>query len=260
MKKIKLKDKKTIILIISVVALLVVLFLVFGRNSTSKKDEEKQNENKKVINYALKYEGVFSNNNIEVYLYPIAVNKVFYTIDGNGYYEGVAKANEKNIEDDSFTFTLNDEIVSLSIKDKSISLGTNTFNKISDYSKEDFYKYNIGPIEYATSKYTARFTKDDIEINMIQVSDTEVEIEMHKSSTLNLSGTVSVFEIQDDGTLIEKVLNKDEKQDKIAVDGDKALYIANNEKHKQYDGTYSKSKDLTLDDIIHNKFRLYLAD
>ena len=193
-----------------------------------------------------------------IYLYPLAENKVFYTIDGNGYYEGIAKSTESISSDENFTFTIAGDGIDLAVNNKEISLETGQYNKIDNYSKESFYAYNIGPTEYLTSEYTARFKNDKFTINMVQVSSDEVEIEINRNSTPNLIERIGRFEIQDDRSLIEKTISDAYQKNKILVDNKSIEFVANIADDKEFEGKYTKEKELTIDDIINYKFKNFI--
>ena len=256
------KNKKSlIILIVAIVILIIVAFLVFGldifdkKSNTSKEDKKEQQQQE--TDYAKKYTGVYTYDNTEIYLYPIATNKLFYTIDGHGYYEGSATVNEEQATDGKFVFKTSGDGIELIIKNNTTDLKGGTYSKIDDYTREDFYKYNIGPIEYVTSEYTARFKNEDIEMNLVQISDTEVEVEIHKGSLLNYNGTTNIFIIQSNGSLLAEPLGDSSNQDRIEFDKTKAVYIAAGKENKEFAGTYSKEKELTIEEIIKNKYSNY---
>ena len=253
-------NKKLIPIIAACVVLVIILFLIFGLKIFDKKKEveEPEKNEPQVVDYAPKYVGIYSNGNIEIYLFPLATNKIFYTIDGNGYYEGVVKSTESGASDENFTIALSGDGVELTINNKEISVESGKYDKIDNYSKESFYTYNIGPSEYLTSEYTAQFKNDKFTINMVQISEDTVEIEIRRNTAMNLIERIGRFSIQNDRSLIEQTLNESDSKDKIIVDNKKIELRANNTEDKEYEGSYTKEKELTIDDIINDKFKMYI--
>lgn len=255
-KVVKKDNKKIIIAIVAIVIIAIVLFLLLGNKKEDKKDNNKEQGNNNVVDYATRYWGIFTNGTSEIYLYPISVNKVFYTIDGNGYYEGVVTATDKTAENDDFTFNVSGENIEMIIKAKGTSLTGGVYDKVGDYTDEDFYEYNIGPLEYFDSEYTARFKNDNAEMILIQISETEVEVEIHKGSTMNYNGISGKYIIQEDKSLIKENYSE-EDGNKIAIDKNKAIFVAKEENDKEYEGTYEKDDNLEIKDIISFRYSNY---
>ena len=132
------KDKKKIIIVVAVIALIIIAVLIFTLNtfgkSTNSQEDKQIDDKKEEIDYSPLFTGVYSNEETEIYLFPVNKNRLLYTIDGNGYYEGYATTTAKEASSESFTFTITDNGINLASKSNNTLLKNGVYEKIDEFN------------------------------------------------------------------------------------------------------------------------------
>ena len=163
--------------------------------------------------------------------------------------------------------TVNDDLIvldfseQLSIKcedDKAIvtygeSEISGDYNKISEYTKEEFFRDNYGDPSYLDGKYNFQFGNDATVINMFKNDSQNVYADIKYSSGSNILGYTSDFTIQSDGSMISRIF--DEEVTLILSDEKLIIQVKSSNPDSSYlvlNGEYNKIKTLSMDDIINN--------
>lgn len=183
------KPKNKLIPIIIIIVLLICgifAFLFFGTD-IFKSDKGKENNNEETdtpvsVDEAIKFEGIYANENDKMYIHKISNTEFHYIIGGN--FEGTAKVNGENAkekelfdENEYFEFTLKDngiEVTYHADENTEVAVDTGLYKKVADYSKDNIYKEAVGDPKYLETRHNGVFKNEDIELYVFQISEKEV--------------------------------------------------------------------------------------
>lgn len=194
----------------------------------------------------VKYDGVYLYEGTRIKLYELADNRIFFSIiSQNNDTEGYADKNGKTAVGEIFnkyTFTIKDNGIEFTTTDENLVQGT--YTKESNYTKEDFYRDKYGDINLISSKYNGKFELEGATLYMYQSEEKKVRVVVEKG----LSSSDISYDIMDDASLNGKIF---EEEYSIKLEEDNLIFTTV-KGDKTFDGTYKKTKALTIDDILAN--------
>lgn len=203
------------------------------------------------------WNGVYTLNGTDIKIFQIYDDEIEYNITGpDGTSQSYAKINGKTAKDEMFgeeyIFTLNGNKLEYSDTEKYFPNGT--YTKKSDYTSKDYYKDNIGDPTYINSDISGEYKLNDVIITIIQTEKDKVRFSIKKdSSTYSMTGELKNFIIDfkktmfdDTDTIKFEFINGTIKITASSTDKDSILNKIN--------GTYKKSKKLTIEEVIKNGY------
>lgn len=267
----KKKGNKTLIICIAIIglALLITGLVMLFTNKSSDSSSNKESENKKEessVEMAQKFEGIYKADVSKLYIHKINNTEFSYTLDGNGFFQGVAKvtndtAIEKNHSDAYFEFKLADngvEVIYHADENTELAADTGLFTRVADYNKDNIYKEAVGDPIYLTSKYSGIFKNGEIELYAFQINEKEVSVNLIKGLSDSAIIFNEKFEIVEENKLIAKsFFDENENSYEITFNGDEFSLKCNenvfgfHEENKQLELTYKFERALTQDDIMN---------
>ncbi len=272
------KKKKTSLIIIIVIAFLLIggcLFVVFGTDLLKDKNNEvkEQEENHNVVQkedskkFAGKYKYVDEDNyENTLKIYPLENGKFFYTLNGNGFFQGKATVSGKVGKKESshfdevsiYEFTLND--------DNSIHVKVTDNGKVfidATYTKESG-EYMVNEVfddmtfiddiskDYFNTKYNGIYKLDNNELTMFQFNENTVEVDIvgssglySKEATIVSDGKLEYVDEEGSGKMTIELDNGSLKLE--IVDGDEDFTF------RKFSGTYKKEKEFNLESFVNYK-------
>ena len=264
------KDNSTGGLIIAILLLVgAICFVVFMPYIPFFKDAEEQNTNTSANNNtnnatnnttntnttdntnskitANDYAGIYTSKEGTAYLYTKDGKEVDVQFEFGDYTygnSGEVKGGKIVLEmfDETTTISLSDDKQTLSIISDNQQLNNVKLTKSKNYSKEEYFEKNYGSTEYLTGKYSGQYTLDKKVLYLYQSDESTVRIaNSDKSYSFE-----SMFDIQEDGSLYDEMID-----DKYKVTfSENKLTFETVEGEKLLDGTYTKTKDITIDDVM----------
>ena len=264
------KDNSTGGLIIAILLLVgAICFVVFMPYIPFFKDVEEQNTNTSANNNtnnatnnttntnttyntnskitANDYAGIYTSKEGTAYLYTTDGKEVDVQFEFGDYTygnSGEVKGGKIVLEmfDETTTISLSDDKQTLSIISDNQKLNNVKLTKFKNYSKEEYFEKNYGSTEYLTGKYSGQYTLDKKVLYLYQPDESTVRIaNSDKSYSFE-----SMFDIQEDGSLYDEMID-----DKYKVTfSENKLTFETVEGEKLLDGTYTKTKDITIDDVM----------
>ena len=261
------KKKKTGLIIILLVLVLcgIGVGLFFILNKDNKKDDEEKKENtkteekvkeeeKKETNEVSIYNGVYKKSDVTFSIYCISNDKCkgSFETDNYGSIEEIEIKNNKAEKDGlSYKFENNTVIITSDPNefredDPAATILNGNYTKEKDYTAEDYYNDNIGDSTYLNTKYNGLFELNEKKMYVFQTKNDKVRI--------SIQGNFDIFDmefdIQADGSLQTTFFDS---KYKITVDNENAIFITlETDEDKEHDGTYKKTKILTIEDILEN--------
>lgn len=263
------KDNSTGGLIIAILLLVgAICFVVFMPYIPFFKDAEEQNTNTSANNTnnatnnttntnttdntnskitANDYAGIYTSKEGTAYLYTTDGKEVDVQFEFGDYTygnSGEVKGGKIVLEmfDETTTISLSDDKQTLSIISDNQQLNNVKLTKSKNYSKEEYFEKNYGSTEYLTGKYSGQYTLDKKVLYLYQSDESTVKIANSDPSY----SFESMFDIQEDGSLYDEMFD-----DKYKVTfSENKLTFETVEGEKLLDGTYTKTKDITIDDVM----------
>lgn len=203
------------------------------------------------------WNGIYTLNGTDIKIFQIYDDEIEYNITGpDGTSQSYAKINGKTAKDEMFDeeyiFTLNGNKLEYSDTEKYFPNGT--YTKKSDYTSKDYYKDNIGDPSYINSDISGEYKLNDVIITIIQTEKDKVRFSIKKgSSTYSMTGELKNFIIDfkktmfdDTDTIKFEFINGTIKITATSTDKDSIL--------NKIDGTYKKSRKLTIEEVIKNGY------
>ncbi len=255
-----------IIIVIAIIVIGSILFIVFGTDilKKDKKDNNTDANGNEVVDPVNKYDevkkfaGRYKKDNEVVLLYPLKSGKVFYTLDGNGFFQGSSEVNGNVLlakdffkEKDYYVFTLTDSGLEVSVKDTESVFEGGLFTKEGDYTTEDFFKNNLGDPSLLSSKYSGIFTNaNNDELVMYQINDNQVNFGLTNSiKNVSMNNT---FNIKSENYLETDADSIDNSITSITIENNNYKLVVNksDEDYKKFNGTYTKEKDISMEYLI----------
>ena len=231
----------------------VVFFLLTNKDKEENKDADKkpeEQENKPTVD--LNWNGVYENEHGTISLYEINNDELIYQlVIDDTYMDGTAYIDGNTAEDkifDTYTFVLNGNTLEFTTDDEQFISGT--FTKVKDYTKEDYYTDNIGDASYLETGINGVYENNGITITVYQTKDDH--------ATIIIAKAYSVYNVDAD-VVNGAILYQDEFFDDInsisASIADDTLVITASSTDvesllNEVSGTYTRTKTLTIDDII----------
>jgi len=255
------KNKTGLIIIIIAILCLVggALYLFFGTDMFKKKEEpkeDKKEEEKETFELGKsELNGVYEKDGITIKLFEVAKNSVYfdYEVEGLGVSLPLKLRNGKatgDIFDDTYTVVIKDKEIELTSNSEEVEKGT--YTKTKTYTKEDFYKDQIGDPELLNSEYNGIYDKDGTKLYMYQTEEDTVYIDVSIIENGSWTGFGKYYEIQEDGSLKEDlVFEDDEVESELTLeDNTVTLKIFDEENYGKLNGTYTKNGTVSIDYLI----------
>ena len=256
---------KLIILIGVVIVVLGILFFVFFGSSFSKNDKNKE-DNSVVENedVAGKFEGIYRNNETTLFIKKVTNNTISYTIDGGGFFQGIAKV-ENNIasetssvrNEEKFVFTYSNNAIDVSYsseEESMVAVDLGMYNRVADYNDDNLYTYAVGDASYLTSKYNGFYSNGDITMAVFQTSASNVKVAVYKNDTLFFD---ELFELKGENNLVAySIFDEENCSYEIIFDGESFQLIVHDdvfgigEDEKKLEATYTRVGEITKDQIL----------
>ena len=260
------KKSKAPILIISILVIIigVGLYLFFGTDLFKKdevkpdnnkqqeqkeeeKKEEKKEKEKQSEQSTSSISGKYEHDGESIFLFEKSSKVVMLEYENGDIALDVTDEGLKyGSFDEECRITINgDEIT---IKSNNMDgLTSGVYKKTKEYTKEDYFDKHIGNSEYINSKYNVQYKNGSKTVDIFQLDKNEVRVNLVSQDNDGYIGYEHDFTIQTDGSL------KEDNSSTITIDGDTIMVsLADREYSSKFDGTYKKSKDLTIDYILEN--------
>ena len=205
------------------------------------------------------FSGIYTKENIEVKIYQKDDDKLSYTINGAGTFQGTADISGKEAKgeliDTNFTFTISKKGINIDTNEDSIPKGD--YEKTSDYTMNDYYKDVIGDPKYLESEYNGVFKNGNNKILLFQTGEKEVKLVL-TANTEGYTYIEKILEIQGDKSLKEQPFSEDDTSPlaRVQVFGEEKLgYVVDvvnpeDADAAAYNGYYAKEKALTMEEIL----------
>lgn len=222
------------------------------KEETNKPEEDKKEDDKKEEPSIEKvWSGIYSNDNSTLKIYQVDSNEIRFDIEGDSYISGSATINGNKATGEIFStysFELNDKTISFTTDDEDIANAT--FTKTNDYSKEDFYKDNIGDPTLVSSNINGIFENNGITIKIYQISETEASILINSDNSYFSRD----IEIKDNKLILNDTFLDDvETMEATITNGVLTIEGSSTDKDSilnKIKGSYNKTKVYSIDDII----------
>ena len=253
------------ILVIGLIFVIIGLFLTRkyksdeGRNGNPLDPTPTMNPDDEINNY--KYSGIYSNGKIELYLYQIDDDKLYFAIDSGiygraivteDYAEGTRASYGKGFD---YKFTLTNGKLNVDTDDTSIDNGL--YEKKESITPKKYYSKISDNYNLLYSKYNGKYKKGKVEVNMFQIEEKSVYVIILDNER---GGSMKrVFYIDDENT-ISSSTNNEVNTIKIEKDNiifETSIINKNNFSYNSFDGEYTFEKNVTIDDIIGNEVLYY---
>lgn len=164
------KNCKFILIVIIVLIALGIIYMLSAPKSD--KEEPQITPTPEVVNYpeGLAYTGKYSKEDKEIFVFQINNNEIYYVISIEVY----GKASISNGEAESvagginYKMIFNGNNVEVTSSDETYS---GTYIKESGITYEEFFNTNYGNIKYLNSKYNGKYSNDELEISIYQISE-----------------------------------------------------------------------------------------
>lgn len=238
------KTNKIIFSLLIIVGLIFVGFGVY-KGFIEEKPKEEQPKQEEVIKKV--YSGVYQNGDAIIKFYQKKDDSVLFNLDKAEYsvtFDGKITNNivENSILENTYKVTFNDNTLTLETNDTNLTNAT--YNKISDYTINNYYSDNYGNESFLNSKYNGEFKQGDITAYLYQKDEKTVRVSISKG----FNSQDLEYEIKDDNHLYTEMFEK--KYEIEFKDNTFTFKETSTEKNKVFDGTYTKVKTLTMEEII----------
>lgn len=200
------------------------------------------------------FSGIYSLDGVNIYFCQVnetdllfAVNEDLFTkatITGESA-SGIIVAGGEGIE---YTFQMKDKSIEVNSNGNQINNGL--YQKINNYSLENFYELVFGSKELFVSSYNGKYVKDNIVLYMFQTSETTVEVLIDGWDYT----TRATFDILDDNKL-----ESDTSTDANIITIGENEIIFKTESYDSgtnssiFDGKYIKEGNIGMEDILLNR-------
>ena len=210
-------------------------------------EEKKEEQPKQKGVVKTEYSGVYRNGDATIKIYQRKDNSISFYLDGienSVSFEGKINNNivEKSIFDDNYKIAFNNNSLTFETSDENATSGT--YNKISDYTMRDYYNDNYGDENYINTRYNGEFKQGDIIARLYQKDENIVRVSIYKG--LNFHDLE--YDIKEDGNLFTDSF--DSKYEIEFNDDSFTFKETSNDESKPFDGTYTKVKSLTMEEIL----------
>lgn len=260
-KKSKMPIIILLLVLIAAIAAGVIFFFVTKDNKNDKPKETEKTESNKQPVVQSDWNGIYENNGNTIKFYQPKENKIFFILEINGSFicnQAKVSGNTITFEEESFgektkyTFTLNGENVEFT--STSDYLGNGTYTKRQDYGTEDYFKDVVGDPSYLSSKFNGVYKKDNYSITMYQIKEDTVEIVIQKGTSFSSRS----LPIVNDSLVYEDEFLGEIERINISVNGNELTVTASSDDQdsllNSINGTYTKEKDYTIDDILNDLY------
>ena len=232
----------------------VVFFLLTNKDKEENKEADKkpeEQENKPTVE--LNWSGVYENEHGTIKLYQTADDELNYDmVIDETFINGTADIDGNTAEGEIFetyTFVLDGDSLEFTTTAEEITNGT--FTKVKDYTKEDYYTDNIGDASYLETGINGVYENNGITITVYQIANDEAIITIEKE--------YSVFQRNvpvDNGAILylDEFLDDNESITASFENDTLEMVCSSTELDSllnEASGTYTKTKTLTIDDIIN---------
>ena len=220
-----------------------------------KKEKDKDNDKEtKTEEKSTQYNGVYKKDKAQISIYCYKNNECAIDLEDDEYSSTdiiEIKNGKAKKGDFSYTFENNSVTINVDAKksdddnyDKTILNGE--YKKDSEYTASDYFKNNYGDPSLVSSKYNGLYELDNKKMIIFQISEEKARV--------YIGGEFSIFDIefniQSDGSLQTDFFDN---QYKVTVENDKATFTTiQTDEEKEHDGTYTKTKTLTIEEILEN--------
>ena len=198
-------------------------------------------------NVVLSFNGVYENGTTVIKLFQINNSLSFNISDNNFNVSSRARISGDTATDELFENSYTFKVLQdgLQFTTNSTDVISGSYKKTKDYDIKKYYEDNYGNDTYINSKYNGEYNFNDIKAYMYQKDEKTVRLYLFKGfSSIDIE-----YEIRSDGTLIGKIFD-DEYE--VTLSGDSFVFKVINGDEKEFEGTYSLVKNLSMDDIINN--------
>ena len=200
------------------------------------------------------YKGVYNYDNTNVYIYQEDNSKLFLAVDKltrcratiNGK-KAKGICNGSNLVDE-YILEIVDDKLQITSDDSRIISGL--YTKASDLKIEDYFEHAFGNAQTFKSKYNGYYKSDDKEITSYQISDNEVIL----IAVSDVSTEVITLNINEDNTMSTESSGGTIT---VTLNNNKLIFSKESETLKQFDGEYTKVKDINYMDVINNDILYY---
>ena len=262
--------------IIAIVIIIVLIgigaFLILKKDNepvdnkkTETKEESKKEENKKEEISKPKDEenkkeepiiekvwsGIYTSDNSTLKIYQVDSKEIRYDIDGDYFVSGHATINGNKATGkifSTYSFELNDKTISFTTDDEDIQ--NTTFIKTNEYSKEDYYKDNLGDPKLVSSNFNGIFENNGTKIKIYQKSEKEASILINSDDSYFSRD----IEIKDNKLVLNDTFIDDvETMEATITNGVLTIEGSSTDKDSilnKIKGSYNKTKVYSIDDII----------
>ena len=220
-----------------------------------KKEKDKDNDKEtKTEEKSTQYNGVYKKDKAQISIYCYKNNECAIDLEDDEYSSTdiiEIKNGKAKKGDFSYTFENNSVTINVDAKksdddnyDKTVLNGE--YKKDSEYTASDYFKNNYGDPSLVSSKYNGLYELDNKKMIIFQISEEKARV--------YIGGEFSIFDIefniQSDGSLQTDFFDN---QYKVTVENDKATFTTiQTDEEKEHDGTYTKTKTLTIEEILEN--------
>ena len=235
---------------------IVVFFLLTNNDKEENKDTDKKTEEQENKPTAeLNWSGVYENDNGYITIYQLDNEEFeFNAMIGSNSISGVAQIDGNTAEAeifDSYTFVLNENSVEFSSTDEDIE--TNSYPKVKDYTKEDYFTDNYGNITLLENGLNGVFEKDELTITIYQTSEESANITISKNNYY-FQRNIEII----DGKLVhEDNFFDDVETINATITNDTLTITASSSDPEsilnEISGSYTLTKKVTIDDILNQE-------
>ena len=204
------------------------------------------------------YNGHFTYEDNNAYVYALDDNSLFFYIKNNaGYASGIAKTERNkqsasvNVDNDKYSFSIAKD--GLLIKTSSSIIASATYEKEENITREKCFMLDYNAKKYyLDSKYNGTFELGSTSITLFQITDNEVHCYINSFS--GLRGLI--LNIQKDGTLkTSAAMEKDSSESIRMIVKKMSLSVGHTPSGgDDLSGEYTKTKEIDVDTILKQDF------
>ena len=243
-----------------IIVLILVILAVLGvgggflatkvLNKEDKKEDTKTEEkNKEEKKEEISFSGIYESDKGTLKVYDTGKGKIFFTFDGDYSVDSYAEVKKGKAVENGFDkreFSLEGESLVVSDDSEDYNIA-GVYTKKKEYTAKEYYNDAYGDPKYLESKYNGLYKSDKKKMYIYQTEDGKVRVNV---DTGDYSLFDIDFDIKEDGSLYVEFFDDIYT---VTFDGDKTTFTTvktDDDDKKVKDGTYTKEKTLTIEDVI----------